>query len=108
MVGVLNVAKPTGPTSHDVVARLRRVLGVRRIGHSGTLDPLAEGVLLLCVGPATRLVEHLNALPKTYRATLQFGRVTDTQDSSGSVLQEADASGLTRERVSGALAAFRG
>jgi tRNA pseudouridine55 synthase len=108
MVGVLNVAKPSGPTSHDMVARLRRLLGVRRIGHSGTLDPLAAGVLLLCVGPATRLVEYLNDLPKTYHATVRFGCVTETQDSTGTLLAEADASGLTAERVAAALAGFRG
>jgi tRNA pseudouridine55 synthase len=108
MTGLLNVYKPSGPTSHDVVARLRRLLGTRRVGHSGTLDPLADGVLLIAAGPATRLLEYLNDLPKRYAASLRFGLVTDTQDITGTVLEERDAGGLTREQVETAAAGFAG
>ncbi|HET9984771.1 MAG TPA: tRNA pseudouridine(55) synthase TruB [Longimicrobiales bacterium] len=81
--GVLPVDKPEGPTSHDAVAVARRVLGVRRIGHTGTLDPFASGLLLLCVGRATRIAEYLTGLPKTYRALARLGIATDTDDRTG-------------------------
>lgn len=89
--GVLPVDKPTGPTSHDVVARARRALRLRRIGHTGTLDPFASGLLLLCLGPATRLAEYLTALPKRYRATMRLGASTDTDDLTGTTLQTSEA-----------------
>lgn len=89
---VIRVDKPVGPTSHDVVALARRALRTRRVGHTGTLDPFASGLLLLVVGAATRLSEHLTALPKTYRATLRLGATTDTDDATGSVVH-ADARG---------------
>jgi tRNA pseudouridine55 synthase len=73
MTGILPVDKPEGPTSHDIVALARRALQVRRIGHTGTLDPFATGLLLLCVGPATRLAEYLGDLDKTYEATARIG-----------------------------------
>lgn len=88
--GVLRVDKPVGPTSHDAVARTRRALGTRRIGHTGTLDPFASGLLLLCLGPATRLAEYLTALPKSYTATLRLGAVTDTDDDTGEVIATSD------------------
>ena len=81
--GVLVVDKPEGPTSHDVVTLTRRVLGVSRIGHTGTLDPLATGVLPLVVGRATRLAQFLTASDKSYEATIAFGRTTDTYDAKG-------------------------
>ena len=81
--GVLVVDKPEGPTSHDVVTLTRRVLGVSRIGHTGTLDPLATGVLPLVIGRATRLAQFLTASDKSYDATLAFGRTTDTYDAKG-------------------------
>ncbi|MEN8375738.1 MAG: tRNA pseudouridine(55) synthase TruB [Gemmatimonadota bacterium] len=77
--------KPAGPTSHDVVDAARVALGERRIGHTGTLDPFASGLLLLCVGPATRLAEYITGLPKTYRATARLGTATDTLDVDGKV-----------------------
>lgn len=86
--GVLPIDKPVGPTSHDIVARARRTLGVRRIGHTGTLDPFASGLLLLCIGPATRLAEYLTALPKAYEATLRLGFATETDDHLGRPLSE--------------------
>ena len=87
--GLLPVDKPEGPTSHDVVARARRALRLRRIGHTGTLDPFASGLLLLCLGPATRLAEYLTALPKSYRAVLRLGAATDTDDPTGQVVSES-------------------
>lgn len=89
--GVLPVDKPVGPTSHDVVAVARRALRERRIGHTGTLDPFASGLLLLCVGPATRLAEYLTARPKTYVATMRLGERTDTDDRTGEVVETSDA-----------------
>jgi tRNA pseudouridine55 synthase len=89
--GLLPVDKPEGPTSHDIVAAARRALGIRRIGHTGTLDPFASGLLLLAIGSATRLVEYLADLPKTYRATLRLGAATDTDDRTGDVTERSDS-----------------
>ncbi len=86
--GVLLIDKPTGPTSHDVVARLRRILGQRSIGHTGTLDPLASGLLALVVGRATRLASILTSSDKTYEATIRLGFATTTDDSLGERLVE--------------------
>lgn len=85
-VAVVLVDKPVGPSSHDVVVAVRRALGERRIGHTGTLDPFASGLLLLCVGSATRLVEFFHLLPKSYVATVRFGEGTDTDDHTGEVV----------------------
>lgn len=90
LVGVLPVDKPEGPTSHDLVAAARRALGVRRIGHTGTLDPFASGLLLLCIGRATRLAEYLTGLPKTYIATARLGAATETDDRTGAVVGGSD------------------
>lgn len=105
--GVLIVDKPQGPTSHDVVAAARRALGERRIGHCGTLDPLATGVLALAIGQATRLVQYLMATDKTYRATVRFGLVTTTYDTEGDVCSRSDAR-PTHDALVQALARFRG
>jgi tRNA pseudouridine55 synthase len=86
--GVLVVLKPIGPTSHDVVVCARRSLGISRIGHTGTLDPQASGVLPLVLGQATRLAQHLSGSDKEYEATIRFGVVTDTYDASGVVVSE--------------------
>lgn len=83
---ILNVYKPAGPTSHDVVARVRKITGQRRVGHAGTLDPAADGVLVICVGRATRFVEHLTGHAKRYRATIVFGVSTDTYDLDGQIV----------------------
>ena len=91
MMGVLPVDKPAGPTSHDVVAAARRALGIRRIGHTGTLDPFATGLLDLCIGPATRLAEYLMGMDKSYQATARLGVATDTLDGEGTVVAESDA-----------------
>ncbi len=90
MFGLLNVAKPTGPTSHDVVARVRRALPRRtRVGHTGTLDPFAAGVLVLCIGPATRLAEYVGGQPKQYLAEVTFGAISTTDDSQGELTPTA-------------------
>ena len=89
--GVLAVDKPAGMTSHDVVTMVRRVTGERRVGHTGTLDPLATGLLLVCVGPATRLADYLMAGIKTYEARICFGTATTTDDSEGEIIRTSDA-----------------
>jgi tRNA pseudouridine55 synthase len=89
MIGVLPVDKPDGPTSHDVVAMARRALGTRRIGHTGTLDPFATGLLLLCLGRATRLAEYLTGMDKRYEAVARLGQATDTLDRTGTVVAES-------------------
>ncbi len=108
MIGVLNLDKPAGWTSHDVVARVRRLAGERRVGHAGTLDPMATGVLVVCLGAATRLVEYLADLDKDYRAVIRFGVDTDTWDAEGEMVFSADAGHLTLAAIEPALAAFRG
>lgn len=92
MDGFINIRKEAGWTSHDVVARLRRILGLQKIGHAGTLDPPAEGVLLVATGRACRLLEYLGDLSKTYVAEVLFGTETDTQDLEGTVLRRQDVS----------------
>jgi tRNA pseudouridine55 synthase len=87
MDGVLNIDKPPRLTSHDVVERVRRILREKRVGHTGTLDPLATGVLVLCVGKATRIARYLEAGEKEYRATMRLGVITDTLDADGRVLE---------------------
>jgi tRNA pseudouridine55 synthase len=84
MFGVLNIYKPCGLTSHDVVNILRKILGIKQIGHTGTLDPFAEGVLPICAGKATRLIDYFDS-DKAYEATLQFGEATDTYDREGKI-----------------------
>lgn len=108
MDGILNVLKPPGMTSHDVVDYLRRLVRLRRVGHAGTLDPGAAGVLVICLGRATRLARFLHALDKTYRAEMIFGYRTATQDVFGRVLDECDAAWLTMPRVAGVLPQFLG
>jgi tRNA pseudouridine55 synthase len=106
--GFLNVNKPLGMTSHDVVAQVRRGLKIKKVGHAGTLDPLATGVLVLCLGAATRLSEYVMHTTKQYRAQIHLGVTTTTYDAEGEVLRERDASGLTRADFEQALAQFRG
>ncbi len=106
--GFLVVDKPAGWTSHDVVARARRLLGERRIGHAGTLDPAATGVLPLAVGAATRVLEYLADASKTYLAEVTFGVATDTLDADGRLTALGDATALTRDAVDRHLPAFRG
>jgi len=105
--GVLVVDKPQGPTSHDVVTLARRALGVSRIGHTGTLDPMATGVLPLVIGRATRLAQFLTASDKDYEARVSFGRATNTYDATGTDVSTSKAR-PTREQIEHALPRFRG
>ncbi len=86
VVGLLPVDKPEGPTSHDVVDMVRRICNLRRVGHTGTLDPFASGLLILCIGWVTRLAEYVAALPKVYRGVIRLGTVTDTDDRTGRII----------------------
>lgn len=106
--GILNIDKPGGMTSHDVVNRIRRLTGIRRVGHAGTLDPLATGVLLVCLGRATRLVEYLVGQPKIYEAVIRLGQSTDTYDADGEILIERSVDDVSPERLVEKLAQFRG
>jgi len=105
---VLVIDKPRGLTSHDVVARVRRITSVKKVGHAGTLDPAATGVLVVLVGKATRLAQFFVDLEKRYRGRVVLGATTDTQDSDGKVESIADASGVTRPQIEEAFAAFEG
>lgn len=107
MNGILLIDKPEGWTSHDVVAKLRRILGERRIGHSGTLDPMATGLLVVFVGRATRAVEFAESHEKEYIAGMRFGMSTDTQDITGAVLRES-AQKPSKEELLRVLPQFRG
>ena len=107
MDGIVIVDKPQGWTSQDVTARLRRVFGTRRIGHGGTLDPMATGVLPVFVGRATRAVEFFEHAEKTYETVLRLGITTDTEDMTGTVLTEENVS-FTEEQLQETLADFRG
>lgn len=106
--GFLNIHKMSGMTSHDVVAKIRRELHIKKVGHAGTLDPLATGVLVVCVGKATRLSEYVMQSTKQYRARIRLGITTDTYDGEGVVLQQRDASHITQERVEAILPQFVG
>ncbi|KID30265.1 tRNA pseudouridine(55) synthase TruB [Prauserella rugosa] len=106
--GLLIVDKPAGMTSHDVVAKARRFLGTRKVGHAGTLDPMATGVLVLGVERATKLLGHLALDRKTYLATITLGASTTTDDAEGDLLEEADAGGVTDGAIAGGIAALTG
>ncbi len=113
MDGVLIIDKPAGWTSHDVVARVRRVLRERRVGHTGTLDPFATGVLVVLVGRATRLAQFLAGAEKEYEATVRFGYATDTGDLTGArrddeKYRDGECASLAGEEIEAALAALRG
>ncbi len=105
--GVINVKKEKGMTSFSVVARCRRIFGQKKIGHTGTLDPDAEGVLVVCLGKGTKLVDMLSRGTKTYEAVLMLGCVTDTQDTSGTVLREYEV-GVSPEEAEAAVLSFEG
>jgi tRNA pseudouridine55 synthase len=115
MNGVVIIDKPAGFTSHDVVARVRRILHERRVGHTGTLDPFATGVLVVLVGRATKLAQFLSGAEKEYEAIIRFGYATNTGDATGTlrqetfrVLDENDVAALSKERIEAALASLRG
>ena len=106
--GLVVVDKPAGWTSHDVVARLRRLAGTRRVGHAGTLDPMATGVLVVGIGRATRLLGHLAGQDKEYDATIRLGVSTTTDDAEGEVIEQRDASGVDDDSLAAAMAALTG
>lgn len=106
--GILPVHKPIGPTSHDIVARARCLFETRRIGHTGTLDPLAQGLLLLCLGKATKVARYLSAMHKTYRATIRLGRRTTTGDAEGEFISSCETGHITRAQIENTLDRFRG
>jgi tRNA pseudouridine55 synthase len=106
--GVLPIWKPAGMTSHDVVARVRRILRMKRVGHTGTLDPMVTGVLPICLGRTTRIVEYIQDLPKQYRAEVTIGYSTDTEDASGEVISRADNVQLLESDIRLALEDFVG
>ncbi|MCM3625902.1 tRNA pseudouridine(55) synthase TruB [Paenibacillus glycanilyticus] len=108
MDGIIAVWKPAGWTSHDVVAKVRRIVRMKRIGHAGTLDPMVTGVLPLCLGRSTRVVEYLQERPKAYEAVIQLGTATDTEDLTGTVLEEQSGIKITREQVLQVLQSFVG
>src|SRR4051812_14449617 len=108
LAGIVNIDKPQGMTSHDVVARVRRITGQKKVGHAGTLDPLATGVLPVLLGKATRLVEYLSDADKAYKATVVLGANTDTYDREGVLTRVPDAPTPSQEEVEEALSSFRG
>ncbi|MGB2988337.1 MAG: tRNA pseudouridine(55) synthase TruB, partial [Candidatus Zixiibacteriota bacterium] len=102
------VDKPTGVTSHDVVQELRRVLGTKRVGHTGTLDPAASGVLLACVGKGTKVAQFLTGYDKEYRAVIRLGATTDTYDGEGEIKETKEECQVSSERIIDAIDSFRG
>jgi tRNA pseudouridine55 synthase len=108
MEGVLLVDKPRDHTSHDVVARLRGKLKTRRIGHAGTLDPMATGLLIILVGKATRISQYLISLDKEYEGTIELGKVTDSQDAEGEVMETRPVPPLTEDEVKATIKGFLG
>ena len=106
--GILNIDKPYGMTSMDVVRRIKRAGGIKRVGHGGTLDPVATGVLAVCIGQATRVMEYLVDGTKDYRAVIELGVTTDTYDALGEITRTGDPSGVTPTEIEAALEQFRG
>ena len=102
------VDKPEGPTSHDVVAKVRKAFGTRKVGHAGTLDPMATGMLVIGIGRATRLLGYLTAHDKEYLATMRLGIATDTDDATGEEISRSDASAITAEQILETVRNFRG
>lgn len=108
MNGVINIYKNTGMTSFDVVAMVRRVAKMKKVGHTGTLDPAASGVLPVCLGKATKIIDYIMENKKVYRVNLKLGMVTDTYDLEGEVLREKDASYITKDEILNCINSFVG
>lgn len=106
--GIINIYKPSGMTSHDVIYKLRKILGIKKLGHTGTLDPLATGVLPVCIGKATRVCEYLDGDIKKYRCTMVLGIETDTQDVTGEIIKTYDTSSIRPDDVYKAFEGFSG
>jgi tRNA pseudouridine55 synthase len=108
MDGILNINKPSGLTSFDIVAQVKRLTGEKKVGHGGTLDPLASGILPVFLGQATRLAEYMLEHRKTYRAEIELGISTDTYDAEGRIVSRGDASNIATQQIEAALTRFRG
>jgi tRNA pseudouridine55 synthase len=108
MDGILNINKPWGQTSFSIVSLVKRLSGEKRVGHAGTLDPAATGVLAVCLGQGTRVIPFLVETPKTYRAEIELGVATDSHDATGTIVSRGDPSDVSRERLLAALDSFRG
>jgi tRNA pseudouridine55 synthase len=108
MFGLLNVDKPAGMTSRDVVNRVQRLVRPHKVGHAGTLDPLATGVLVIAIGPATRLIEYVQRMPKSYQGTFLLGRTSDTEDVEGNVVELPHAPVPSRDDILAAIPRFLG
>jgi tRNA pseudouridine55 synthase len=108
MNGIFNIDKPPGSTSFDVVSIVRKLIGERRVGHAGTLDPMANGVLPVCFGQGTRVIEFLQEASKVYRAQIELGTATDSHDAAGKIIKQADYSSVSRRQLEQALDSFRG
>ncbi len=106
--GILLVDKPAGPTSHDLVDKIRRHFNLKKVGHGGTLDPAATGLLIILLGRGTRLSAKFMSSDKTYEGTMRLGITTDSQDADGQVIREADPSGVSLEQLQAEMAKFRG
>ena len=107
MNGIINIYKPSGMTSHAVVAKARKILNIKKAGHTGTLDPEAEGVLLICIGKGTKASDMLTNSDKQYKAVLQLGISTDTQDATGNIIKRSDIN-CTQEQIHKAVQSFTG
>lgn len=108
MDGILNINKPQGKTSFDIVVMVKRLTGERRVGHAGTLDPMATGVLPVCLGQGTRVIEFLVDATKAYQAQIELGVATDTYDANGNITLKGDPSGISRGQLESALTSFCG
>ena len=108
MIGILNILKPTGMTSHDVVSAVRKILNMKKVGHAGTLDPNVAGVLVICIGKATKFSEYLMNGDKEYVCELILGQSTDTQDSYGTVIEKSDKNTVTKEELCEVMKEFIG
>lgn len=108
MNGVINICKNTGQSSFDVVAKVRKISKIKKVGHTGTLDPEASGVLPICIGRATKIIDYIMENKKVYRVTMELGKVTDTYDLEGTIIREADTSLVTKENAMSAVKSFLG
>ena len=104
----MNLYKPQGPTSFSMVNQIKKILGVKKAGHIGTLDPMAEGILPICLGQSTRIIQFLSPLSKYYQCTMELGSATDTQDASGKVVSTGNASGVTNDQIKEVFQRFTG
>ena len=106
--GILLVDKPQGITSHDVVAKMRRIFHIKKVGHAGTLDPMATGLLLILIGKATKASQYLMSMDKEYTGTIRLGQITDSQDADGEMIEERNVPELSREDILAEMKTFMG